>query len=275
MAYNSTDLANRKEDAEIIERVLLVGDLAKLSPADRVMYYTSVCRSIGLNPLTRPFDYLTLNGRLTLYANRGATDQARSLHNVSLTIMSRELIDGEIYVVTARATDDKGRSDESTGAVCVKGLIGDARANAMMKAETKAKRRVTLSLIGLGWMDETEVITVPGAQAVQVDGVTGEIIRPLAVPKPEPKATPKPRAAKPAETAPLSDETPTTPTRGAGEPEVLTRYGQLAVEIEKAAPAEIGVALNHVMEAYQKKEITGEERAKLIAAGQARRPGTL
>ena len=30
-----------------------------------------------------------------------------------------------------------------------------------MKAETKAKRRVTLSIAGLGWLDETELETIP------------------------------------------------------------------------------------------------------------------
>jgi hypothetical protein len=33
----------------------------------------------------------------------------------------------------------------------------------MMKAVTKAKRRVTLSICGLGMLDETEVDSVPGA----------------------------------------------------------------------------------------------------------------
>ena len=44
-------------------------------------------------------------------------------------------------------------------------LKGDALANALMKAETKAKRRVTLSIAGLGWLDETELDTI--AQAPQ------------------------------------------------------------------------------------------------------------
>ena len=43
------------------------------------------------------------------------------------------------------------------GAVNINGLKGEALANAMMKAETKAKRRATLSLCGLGLMDELEV----------------------------------------------------------------------------------------------------------------------
>jgi len=37
-----------------------------------------------------------------------------------------------------------------------------------MKAVTKAKRRLTLSLCGLGWLDETEVETIPTAEPVVV-----------------------------------------------------------------------------------------------------------
>jgi hypothetical protein len=51
----------------------------------------------------------------------------------------------------------------STGAVSIVNVNGEARANAMMKAETKAKRRVTLSICGLGMLDETEVESIPEA----------------------------------------------------------------------------------------------------------------
>ncbi|MGE5594790.1 MAG: hypothetical protein ACM3S1_01995 [Hyphomicrobiales bacterium] len=69
-----------------------------------------------------------------------------------------------------------GRTDESVGAVSVKGLQGENLANALMKAETKATRRVTLSVAGLGWLDETEVASVQDAPAVNVDLETGEVV---------------------------------------------------------------------------------------------------
>jgi hypothetical protein len=150
-----------------IETVLMQGDLSKLDANQRVQYYNSVCKSLGLNPLTRPFDYITLNSKLTLYARRDCTDQLRKLHGVSITITSREQV-GDVYVVTANARMVDGRTDESTGAVSVKGLGGDTLANALMKAETKAKRRVTLSIVGLGWLDETEIETIPDARPVVV-----------------------------------------------------------------------------------------------------------
>jgi hypothetical protein len=66
----------------------------------------------------------------------------------------------DLYVVTARAKDRHGREDECTGAVPLGHLKGDDLANALMRAETKAKRRVTLSIAGLGWLDETEFDTI-------------------------------------------------------------------------------------------------------------------
>ena len=165
--------------AELVEQTVIGGDLAKLSPQERLAYYRRVCDSLGLNYLTQPFAYITLNSRLTLYAKRDCTDQLRKLHGINVAITGRDAMgDSGVYVVTARATDRGGREDESIGAVSITGLKGDALANALMKCETKAKRRVTLSIVGLGWLDETEVGTIPQARAVVVDAKTGEITDP-------------------------------------------------------------------------------------------------
>jgi hypothetical protein len=152
---------------EVVEKVVLSGDLSELDAAQRAEYYAAVCRSLGLNPLTKPFEYLTLNGRLRLYALRDCADQLRRLHGISIYIANRERLN-DIYIVTARAKDRSGREDESTGAVPLGNLKGDALANALMKAETKAKRRVTLSIAGLGWLDETELETIPQPSRVGV-----------------------------------------------------------------------------------------------------------
>lgn len=180
---NETALATRPS-ADIIEAVIAKGDLSKLTPEERTRYYVETCRSLGLNQLTNPFQYITLNGRLTLYATRTTTDQLRKIHSVSIEIVSREAI-GDIYMVVAKASTPDGRTDEEIGAVNIGGLKGDALANAYMKAITKAKRRVTLSIVGLGWLDETEVETIPDARRVHVDTQTGEILeRVHAAPKP-------------------------------------------------------------------------------------------
>lgn len=156
--------------AEVAEALVVEGDLSKLTPAQRTEYYVRVCKSLGLNPLTRPFQYIKLQGKLTLYATRDATDQIRNLRNISVRPVRREFVlDNSIYIVEVEAELPNGRKDFATAAVPVKGLTGDALANALMKAETKAKRRVTLSIAGLGMLDETEVETIPGAEPVNED----------------------------------------------------------------------------------------------------------
>jgi len=164
-------------EMSIVESVVIEGDLARLSAAERVSYYKTVCQSVGLNPLTKPFDYIKLGGQLRLYAKKDATDQLRNMHKVSTAIQSQEVING-VYVVTTKAYNNDGREDTDIGAVNISNLKGDALANAMMKAVTKSKRRVTLSICGLGFLDETEIDTIPDAEVIPVDDVTGEIAEP-------------------------------------------------------------------------------------------------
>jgi hypothetical protein len=161
---------------EVQEKALIQGDLRTLSSAGRVEYYLMVCKSLGLNPLTKPFEYIDLKG-LKLYATRNCADQLASIRKINLQILSEQFSpDGKMYIVKVRATLPDKRSTDSTGVVAVGGLQGEAYANALMKAETKAKRRAVLSLCGLSWMDETEVETVPGARPVSVNIDTGEIL---------------------------------------------------------------------------------------------------
>lgn len=148
-----------------IERALIENDLSGLSTEARLSYYKQVCETVGLNPLTQPLGYLKLNGKTVLYAKKDATDQLRKIHGVSVTKLENQRID-DVYVVTAYGMDKTGRTDSATGAVTIGAMKGDNLANALMKAETKSKRRLTLSICGLGILDETELTTIPGAVTV-------------------------------------------------------------------------------------------------------------
>lgn len=147
----------------IVEAVIAAGDLSKLTPDQRNTYYLTVCQSIGLNPMTRPFEYIVLNGKLTLYARKDATDQLRAIRAVSITRCDVSLSDPDYVIVTTEARDASGRTDIDVGVVSRKDMRGDL-GNVIMKSVTKSKRRVTLSLCGLGMLDETEVETIPDAK---------------------------------------------------------------------------------------------------------------
>jgi hypothetical protein len=119
---------------------------------------------MGLDPFTKPFDILRLNGKEVLYCTRSGTQQLNKLHKVSHLITSRDTnAEAGVYIVTSKASLPDGRCTESIGAVNIAGLKGEAYANAIMKAETKAKRRATLDLLGLGVLDESEAESIPNA----------------------------------------------------------------------------------------------------------------
>jgi hypothetical protein len=152
----------------IMEKVVLGNDLASLSSIEKVKYINGVCKSLGLNPATNPIKLMKFNGKEILYFSKESTEQLRTINHVSIENIESKTMDG-IYIVTAHAVTPDGRKDASTGAIAIKGLQGDALCNAIMKAETKAKRRVTLSICGLGFNDESEMDSLKGASKVNLD----------------------------------------------------------------------------------------------------------
>ena len=179
----SIELATGPMEFSALEKVLLQGDLKALTPEERIDYYGRVCNSLGLNPLTRPFQYIEFvnNGvkRLSLYAAKDCTEQLANRHIISvIPDEGREIRD--TWIVRAVARDVDGRTVAATGAVFLGDVQGQVMANKMMTAETKACRRAVLRFCGLGMLDETEVETIPGAQQVTVDQ-DGVIIEPPTV----------------------------------------------------------------------------------------------
>lgn len=188
---SETAVINQKPpppSADVIERALGKGDLSQLTAEQRMEYLRCVCESLGLNPLTRPFDFIAGDkGKVMLYARADAARQLARIHAVTLEIVSKEE-SHDLYVVHVRGTlpATKGghkRTDEDVGVVSLQGKKGDDRANAIMKAITKAKRRVTLSICGLGLLDESEVESVPAMRQVEARTTQPQ---PAALPAPQP-----------------------------------------------------------------------------------------
>ena len=165
-----TQNKNQDQQASIANQLILQGDLSKLSANDKVRYYNGYCERMGLDPFTKPFDILRLNGKEVLYCTRSGTQQLNKLHKVSHLITSRDTnAEAGVYIVTSKASLPDGRCTESIGAVNIAGLKGEMYANAIMKAETKAKRRATLDLLGLGVLDESEAESIPNATTVALN----------------------------------------------------------------------------------------------------------
>lgn len=152
----------------VLEALVLSGDLSRMNDQQKVLYYKQFCEQLGMNPLTQPFKILKFQGKEVLYATKDATEQLRKIHGISVIELTNDVQPGFTYVVTCKVKDKFGKTDMSTGAVSIEGLKGEALANALMKAETKSKRRATLSICGLSILDESEIETVD-AKAVVMD----------------------------------------------------------------------------------------------------------
>jgi hypothetical protein len=191
-------------DPLIVEQAIAVGDISKMTPVMRIAYYRASCESCGLNPLTRPFDVLKAeDGSMRLYANARAAEQLRKLHQVSLRIMQRDFDrEAGLYTVVVQASTPDGRCDESIAMVptnkargewkesssgkryfaaqkdkegndVLAPLTGEPLCNAIARAETKAKRRVTMSICGLGFAAREDDREASGWQ--EFDPQTGEV----------------------------------------------------------------------------------------------------
>lgn len=148
--------------ARVIESMVLRGDISGLGPEDRSRFYLQMCDSLGLSAASQPFAILRLNGKEILYPTRGATDQLAAIHR-----LNREIVDGpkvidvagtKLVFAACRASHPNGRVETAVATVPATDLV-----NALMKCETKAKRRATLSILGLGMLDETELETIPAS----------------------------------------------------------------------------------------------------------------
>lgn len=156
-----TDIAIRPTvSAATLRDIVLGNDLGRLTDDQRVEYVLALCAHVGVNPITEPFKIITKDGRTFCHATKDCGAQLRALRGISITITGRERTE-DIYIVTAKATDAKGRTDESIGVTMIQGVTGVELANALMGAETKSKRRVTLSICGLGMLDESELYDKP------------------------------------------------------------------------------------------------------------------
>jgi len=136
-------------------------DLESLTESQRQEYVKAVCQhmgvpdNIGLVSLTQ-LDDGEGPSRLVAYAKRGATEIVRSKLQINITNLTHQMVGGSI-VFTATAIAVDGHQEISTGSKYVDGLTGHDLDDAIMTAQTRALRRVTLQFIGAGVLDESEI----------------------------------------------------------------------------------------------------------------------
>lgn len=188
-------------DPAVFRQFVMDGDISQIPRPDRPALVMALCQHIGIDPIERPFMVLHDGKREVLYATRSCTSalcRERKIDRKLIGVEERTIAGQKLIVAHARAAlMATGRSDEATGVVpvmqedveWVNGPNGRRKkvhkgwrmpnpaeaANLVMKAETKAKRRAVLDLVGLGITDESELDTIAGARVAQIDLATGEL----------------------------------------------------------------------------------------------------
>lgn len=219
------------EEKKLLARFTLEKSVHEWTVKDKIAFVALVNNKAGL-----PFgtigllrlehdDWKTKTKTVTEipYASRQTTVELAAVRGVS-TQQMKESIDAEVAIYTYRAIAPDGRFAEAVGACALVKKSGESldptsRANKIMHAETKAKRRATLELCGLAYIDDTEATDIEGATVVDL---SEDVVAPVAtkeVAKPEaPKGNGKPATPQPVAST-VSQATVTAPPVVAAPPQ--------------------------------------------------------
>lgn len=183
-------------DMEQAEAALLhylgTGDLSKLSGEQRKALYKRTCDSLGINSLTRPFEWVefydpdTKGKKLVLYPRAACADQLAYQHRIRVEVLDEKNV-GTLHKVEMRGTLPNGRTETNVAYLDLTDRDGNPLrnqrlGNAYMKARTKCKRRLVFGMVGM--MAPPDVEDLRQARVVTVDG-NGNVID---HPTPEQKA---------------------------------------------------------------------------------------
>lgn len=151
---------------EVLNKLMIEGDLSKFSESQLLEYYAAMCARYGLDPISRPFDVVVLKGRKVMYANKTCAAQVTVTNQLTVAIIDKAK-HGDVFTVTARATRPDGGYVDDMGAVAWPTSPME-QADAILKAATKAKRRAVFAAVGLGMLSQEEVQDIPDAEIVEV-----------------------------------------------------------------------------------------------------------
>ena len=191
----SESIARYEAEPAVVEQ-LIRGDVSSVPRESLLRYIFTFCERVGISPLAVPFSLMKTQRGMQLFANRNFYDAVASKYSVSRECVGEGFFEGtKLYYTRYRATTPDGRVTEDMALVDTTGLNGNDLANAIMKAHTKGRNRVTRAHLGFPFPDETEAETVPGASVVSIEEVpsasNGEPQQDEALPNPEP-----PRASR-------------------------------------------------------------------------------
>lgn len=174
----NTALANPEDATAALTHYLGTGDLSRLSGEQKAALYLDTCRSLDINPRTRPFDWIefydpeTKSKKLTLYPNKTCSDQLAYQHRIRVRVVEEKIV-GTLFKVVVEGTMPNGRTETNVSYLDLTDrdgnqLRGQRLGNLFMKGHTKAKRRLIFGMLGM--MSPPDVEELQQARLVTLDG---------------------------------------------------------------------------------------------------------
>jgi hypothetical protein len=168
-----------KQDQADMFLALMRQDISLLNKEERATYLATLARSMGLNPMLKPFDLIKNDrGELFVYSNISCATQLADLRKLDVeTFYDGPLVIGarvvdQCYVVRVRVketlADGRVRTTEDLGSSWIDNESGgQGLANLVAKTHTKAKRRAILRHCGVGFPDIEELDSIPSLRFEQ------------------------------------------------------------------------------------------------------------
>ena len=154
-------LNDRTPSFQKVELALMRGDLRGLTKGQIAQVVENLAQQMGVDPSLAPIDIIpTREGKLIPYINAKGAAQLRRKHG--LEVVSIDLVKERAGLVVLRCTlrrASDGSLDMAFGAATWREDRPGDEAMAWMVAETRAKRRATMSAVGVfleGPSDEVE-----------------------------------------------------------------------------------------------------------------------
>lgn len=241
-----TMLAETAKYTAGIKEYFRSGNIAQLSADEQDFIKAKLCERYNLDPILRPFELISFSGgQQKFYMTASATNQLANALSLTREIVQLEIDEQRMIAkCTVKVSSPSGRSEtcnafiaiskfqqpKERGGIPTKVLLeGEDLANTLMKLETKAKRKATMSFFGImdAGTDYEDRPTTPlaapdvsrpaviadaqkASEIVEVktelpaESMNAQAVAPTPTEKPA-RATRKPAAAKPAPAETVDD----------------------------------------------------------------------
>lgn len=165
--------SNRMKD--IMQKFILKNDLSCLTMEEKLIFILNRCKDLKLDPRSQPIMILKSKEKVgnsfvekeTPYISKSGGEQLAKVHQVSILDTEEKILD-DVFIVKAKVSLPNGRISQAIGVTPlfteydgkITKITGAKKCNAMMVADTKARRRAVLSICGTGMIDESEIDTI-------------------------------------------------------------------------------------------------------------------